>query len=48
MEPSGTIAFVAKKPTPEIARHAQIIKRLDDIAEQLAALKAVRGSGPVG
>jgi uncharacterized membrane protein YcaP (DUF421 family) len=39
LEPGGTICFIAKKPTPETSRHAELITRLDRISEQLAALR---------
>jgi uncharacterized membrane protein YcaP (DUF421 family) len=40
LDPGGTIAFFAKKPTAESARHEQVLKRLDAIAARLEALKA--------
>jgi uncharacterized membrane protein YcaP (DUF421 family) len=40
LEPNGSIAFFAKKPNPDIARHDEIMQRLDQITAQLAALKA--------
>ncbi len=40
MEPGGTISFFAKKPTPEVNRHEQVMARLQDITTQLAALQA--------
>jgi uncharacterized membrane protein YcaP (DUF421 family) len=40
LDPNGSIAFFGKVPTPETARHDEIIKRLDQMATQLAALKA--------
>jgi uncharacterized membrane protein YcaP (DUF421 family) len=40
LEPSGSICFFGKKPTPDITRHDEIMKRLDQITAQLAALKA--------
>ncbi len=39
LEPGGTICFFAKKPTPEVERHAEILMRLDRIQAQLAALR---------
>ena len=39
LEPGGTICFFAKKPTPDTARHAELIARLDRISEQLATLR---------
>jgi uncharacterized membrane protein YcaP (DUF421 family) len=40
MDPGGTICFVAKKPTPDAARHEEILQRLDGISARLAALRA--------
>ena len=37
LEPGGSIAFCAKKPTPETERHQELIERLDRLAAQLAA-----------
>lgn len=40
LEPSGSISFFAKKPTPDTSRHEEIMKRLDQISQQLAELRA--------
>jgi uncharacterized membrane protein YcaP (DUF421 family) len=40
LDPNGTIAFFAKTPNPETARHAEVLERLERITAQLAALKA--------
>lgn len=40
IEPSGTIAFFAKEPPPETARHEELLRRLDQIARELGALRA--------
>ena len=40
LEPSGSICFFGKKPAPETLRHDEIIRRLDQMTAQLAALKA--------
>jgi uncharacterized membrane protein YcaP (DUF421 family) len=40
LEPSGSICFFGKKPGPDTMRHDEIIHRLDQMAAQLAALKA--------
>jgi uncharacterized membrane protein YcaP (DUF421 family) len=40
LEPSGSICFFAKKPTPDTSRHEEIMKRLDQLSAQVAALKA--------
>jgi uncharacterized membrane protein YcaP (DUF421 family) len=39
LEPGGSIAFFAKKPTPEIERHQELLARLDRLAAQVAALR---------
>ena len=44
LEPGGTITFAPKKPTPECTRHAQVLARLEDLARQLAALRATPAS----
>jgi uncharacterized membrane protein YcaP (DUF421 family) len=43
LDPNGNIAFFAKRPTPDISRHQQILARLDALSVQLASLKASRG-----
>ena len=40
LDPSGSIAFFGKKPNRDTMRHDDIVKRLDQITAQLAALKA--------
>jgi uncharacterized membrane protein YcaP (DUF421 family) len=40
LEPGGTICFIGKKPGPEIERHQDLLARLDQISEQLMALRA--------
>jgi uncharacterized membrane protein YcaP (DUF421 family) len=40
LEPSGSICFFGKKPNPDVARHDEIMRRLDQVTAQLAALKA--------
>ena len=39
LEPGGSIAFVAKKPTPDVERHGELLARLDRISDQLATLR---------
>jgi uncharacterized membrane protein YcaP (DUF421 family) len=39
LEPSGTISFTAKKPEPEELRHAELLKRLDRMAQEVAQLR---------
>jgi uncharacterized membrane protein YcaP (DUF421 family) len=40
LEPNGSIAFFGKKPNTDTMRHDEIMKRLEEITSQLAALKA--------
>jgi uncharacterized membrane protein YcaP (DUF421 family) len=40
IDPGGSIAFFAKKPTHDATRHEEIMRRLDALAAQMAALKA--------
>ena len=40
LDPGGSIAFFPKKPTPDEARHEDIMRRLDQISAQVAALRA--------
>jgi len=39
LEPGGTIAFIGKKPGPEAERHAEVLKRIDQIGNELAGLQ---------
>ena len=39
LEPGGSISFFAKRPLPEVARHDELLVRLDRISAQLAALR---------
>jgi len=39
LDPSGSIVFFAKEPTPQTLRHEEIMKRLDQISAQVAALR---------
>lgn len=38
LEPGGGICFIGKKPTPETARHDELVARLEQIQAQLAQL----------
>jgi uncharacterized membrane protein YcaP (DUF421 family) len=40
LDPGGIICFIAKKPTPDIGRHAELLARLDRISAQLATLRS--------
>src|SRR5215813_815337 len=37
LDPGGTIAFFGKKPSAESTRHEELMKRLDQLAAQVAA-----------
>ena len=39
LEPGGTISFVAREPTPESTHYAEILRRLDALAGDVAALR---------
>jgi uncharacterized membrane protein YcaP (DUF421 family) len=38
LESGGSVSFIAKKPTPEDARHVELMARLDALQAQLARL----------
>ena len=40
LEPGGTIAFVGREPTLEVRHRQEVMARLDQIARDLAALRA--------
>src|SRR5262245_27560226 len=40
LDPGGGIEFIAKEPTPLMQRHEEIMKRLDQLSAQVAALRA--------
>ena len=40
LEPGGGISFFAKKPTPETARHLEVVARLDKLAAQLSEMRS--------
>jgi uncharacterized membrane protein YcaP (DUF421 family) len=39
LEPGGTITFVGKKPSTDVERHNQIMERLEQINNELAAIR---------
>ncbi len=39
LEPSGAVSFIGKEPTREALEYQQVLKRLDYIAQELAALR---------
>jgi uncharacterized membrane protein YcaP (DUF421 family) len=40
LEPGGSICFFTKTPTPDASRHEELMKRLDQLSAQVAALRA--------
>jgi len=40
LDPGGSVSFFAKKPTPDITRHEELLKRLDRLQAQVAALRS--------
>jgi len=44
LEPGGTVAFIAKKPAPEIQRQQELITRLDQMMAELAAVRKQLGA----
>ena len=43
LDPNGNIALFAKRPTPDISRHQEIMTRLEALSAQLATMQAGRG-----
>jgi uncharacterized membrane protein YcaP (DUF421 family) len=39
LDPGGSICFFPKRPTPDTARHEQLMARLDELSAQVAALR---------
>jgi len=42
LEPTGTISFIQKRPTPDASRHDEIMTHLGRMSAELAALRALR------
>ena len=40
LETGGTISFFAKKPEPDVARHAELLARLDGLSGEVTRLRA--------
>jgi uncharacterized membrane protein YcaP (DUF421 family) len=40
LDPGGTVAFFGRKPTPELTRHEEVMRRLDLLSAQVAALRS--------
>ena len=43
LDPGGTVSFVSKTPSPDDARHNELLARLDAMTAQISALRAARG-----
>ncbi len=39
IEPGGTISFIARKPSPDDARHKELLQRLDQLSGELTQLR---------
>jgi len=39
IEPGGTISFIGKKPTPEVERHLELIRRLNQLSNEITDLR---------
>jgi uncharacterized membrane protein YcaP (DUF421 family) len=44
LEPGGTLTFIAKKPDTEDVRHAELMKKFDLLAEEIARLRKMQPS----
>jgi uncharacterized membrane protein YcaP (DUF421 family) len=42
LEPGGTLTFIAKKPDTEDIRHAEVMRKFDLLAEEIARLRKVQ------
>ncbi len=46
LEPGGTLSFIGKKPAPEELRHRELLRRLDQVNEELTYLRMLRHPPP--
>ncbi len=46
LEPGGTLSFVGKKPAPEEERHVEVLKRLDQVMQEVAQLRRMQSPPP--
>jgi uncharacterized membrane protein YcaP (DUF421 family) len=42
LEPGGTLSFIGKKPDADVARHTELLARIDQLKAELALLRATR------
>jgi len=40
LEPTGTLSFIQKRPTPDSSRHAELVAMLNNMAEEIKTLRA--------
>jgi len=45
LEPTGTLSFIQKRPTPDSSRHEELVSILGKLSEDLAVLRAAAGGG---
>ena len=45
IEPGGTLSFIGKKPEAEVVRHRELVARLDQLVNELAALRCALTKG---
>jgi uncharacterized membrane protein YcaP (DUF421 family) len=46
LEPTGVVSFVARKPSGEVVRHEEVLRRLDELGRELGALRAAIAARP--
>jgi uncharacterized membrane protein YcaP (DUF421 family) len=42
LEPGGTLSFVGKRPAPEEERHSELVRRLDQVMQELTQLRRLQ------
>jgi uncharacterized membrane protein YcaP (DUF421 family) len=46
LEPTGSLIFIEKKPTHEMARHTELMAALAEVRQELATLRSSTSAGP--
>jgi uncharacterized membrane protein YcaP (DUF421 family) len=46
LEPGGTLSFVGKRPAPEEARHLEVLKRLEQVMQEVTQLRRMQSPPP--
>ena len=44
LDPAGTVFFKARHPAPEDTRHAEVLRRLDALQQEMSGLRAALGT----